>query len=613
MCGIIAYTGRQQAAPILIEALKTLEYRGYDSAGIAVAAEKGMNTAKVAGRVEALASSVKKRDVRGTTGIGHTRWATHGGVTDRNAHPHVSTDGSMAIVHNGIVENYLELKAGLVARGYRFASDTDSEVIVHMMDGFMKDGDNLETALRKTARMIRGAAAIVALATDDPGKVVGLRLGNAGGLVCGFGDGQNLLASDLLALLPHTNRVAYLESGEVAIATRTGLSFIDLEGRAVNKQEIVVERTREAAARGKFPHFMAKEIAEQPQAATACLRQRIDFERGRIELPELKLTAGEVRKLRQVVLIGMGTSLHAAMAGAHAIEAIARIPARAENASEFRYREPVIGPETLVVAVTQSGETADTLAAMDEARRRSARQFAVTEVDGSQATRIADATLLLRAGQEIGVASTKTMTCSMVVLTLLALYLGRLRGELAPDRERAAVEQLAALPRLLSAMTELEDGYRTLAERIKSTDHLLYLGRGPLFPLALEGALKMKEIAYIHAEGYPAGEMKHGFIALISDRVPTIVLAPRNGLYEKMLSNVNEVKARGGEVIAILTEGDEGIAKIVDHALYVPDAPELIQPMLSLVPMQLLAYHVAVGLNRDPDKPRNLAKTVTVE
>jgi len=617
MCGIIGYTGKREATPILLDALRTLEYRGYDSAGVAVAANGTIGVTKVAGRVEALSRLLTGQPGRGsahgTTGIGHTRWATHGGVNDRNAHPHTSADGGVAVVHNGIVENYLELKAELVARGYEFRSQTDSEVIAHLIDGFMKDGDALETAVRKSARRIRGASALVALSTGDPGKVVGVRLGNAGGIVCGYGAGEHLLASDLLALLPHTNRVAYLESGEVAVATGAALRFIDLDGKTIAKAPVVVDRTFEAAARGRFPHFMAKEIAEQPEAVTACLRKRINFEKGSVDLPEAGLSTADITGIRQVVLIGMGTSLHAAMTGAHLIEALARIPAHAENASEFRYRSPVIGPDTLVVSVTQSGETADTLAAMDEARRRGARQLVITEVEGSQATRVADATLFLRAGQEIGVASTKTMACSLVVLTVLALYLGRGRGVLSPEAEREAVQHLASLPRLLSSMTGLDAECAALAELLKPKEHLLYLGRGSLFPAAMEGALKMKEVAYIHAEGYPAGEMKHGMIALISDRVPTVVLAPENSLYEKMLSNVNEVKSRGGEVFALLTEGDQGISKIADHVLYLPAAPELLQPVFAIVPMQMLAYHTAVSLGRDPDKPRNLAKTVTVE
>ncbi|MBI4220689.1 MAG: glutamine--fructose-6-phosphate transaminase (isomerizing) [Chloroflexi bacterium] len=613
MCGIIACTGHHTVAPILVEGLRALEYRGYDSAGIAVVLDGSISVIKLAGRVDALAALVEVKKPEGITGIGHTRWATHGGVTDRNAHPHTSTDGSVAVVHNGIVENYLELRSELTARGCVFKSETDSEVIAHLIDGFMKDGDGLGAAMCKMAGRIRGAAAVVAISAAEPDTIAGLRLGNAGGIVCGFGEGENLLASDLLALLPHTNRIAYLESGEVAVANRERVDITNLDGQRVSKPPFVVDRTYEAAAKGAFPHFMAKEIAEQPEAVTASLRQRVSFERGAVELPEFPLNDREIRGLENVVLVGMGSSMHAGMVGAYLIEALSGIPARVDNSSEFRYRRPAVGRGTLVVAVTQSGETADTLAAMEEALSRGARRIAVTEIEGSQATRMAEGSVFLRAGQEIGVAATKTMACSVIVLTLIALHLAARRGRMPAEAQRRAVEELARLPRLMAGLADLDPQLETLAESIKAKEHLLYLGRGPLYPIALEGALKMKEIAYIHAEGYAAGEMKHGVNALISEKMPTIAIATRGPLYEKMFSNVNEVKARGGEVIALATEGDEALSKIADHTVYLPEASELISPVLALVPMQLLAYHAAVGLGLDPDKPRNLAKTVTVE
>ncbi|MBI4306856.1 MAG: glutamine--fructose-6-phosphate transaminase (isomerizing) [Chloroflexi bacterium] len=613
MCGIIACTGYRDVAPILVEGLKALEYRGYDSAGVAVVFDGAISVHKLAGRVDALAKLVKAQPPKGTTGVGHTRWATHGAVTDQNAHPHTSTDGSVAVVHNGIVENYLELKAELAARGCVFRSETDTEVIAHLIDGFMKDGDDLAAAMCKMARRIRGAAAVVAVSAAEPDKVAGLRLGNAGGVVCGYGDGENLLASDLLALLRHTNRIAYLESGEVALATTDRIEVTDLNGTRVSRQPVVVDRTYEAAAKGAFPHFMAKEISEQPEAVTASLRQRVNFDRGEIALPDFPLSEAEIRRLENVVLVGMGSSMHAAMVGGYLAEALAGIPARVDNSSEFRYRNPAVGHNTLVIAVTQSGETADTLAAMEEALGRGARRIAVTEIEGSQATRMAEGSVFLRAGQEIGVAATKTMACSVVVLTLIALHLAVRRGRLSADAQRAAVEELAKLPRLMAGLAGLDSQLERLAQSIKGRDHLLYLGRGPLYPIALEGALKMKEIAYIHAEGYAAGEMKHGVNALISRTMPTIAIATRGPLYEKMFSNINEVKARGGEVIALATEGDEAMDRVADHVVYLPDASELITPLLALVPMQLLAYHTAVGLGLDPDKPRNLAKTVTVE
>lgn len=614
MCGIIAYTGSQDAVPVLLAGLRSLEYRGYDSAGVAIFDDRAnMTVVKTAGRVAALAESLNSRRLRGSVGIGHTRWATHGAVNEANCHPHTSCDGGVAIVHNGIVENYVALRKELVATGHTFRSETDSEVIAHLLESLIAAGDSLVEAVRKSARRIQGAAAVVAASVTEPGEIVGLRLGNAGGIVAGFGDDGNLLASDLLALLPHTNRVAYLESGELVSVTAERISFQNLAGRKIDKPPVETDRSYEAAVRGSYPHFMAKEIHEQPESVTNAMRGRVNFGAGTVDLPGFPLDKADISALRQVVLVGMGTSLHAAMMGSHLVESLACIPSRAENASEFRYRGPVIDERTLVVSVSQSGETADTLAAMEGAALCNARQITVAEVEGSQATRMAEATLFIRAGQEIGVAATKTMANSAVVLYLLALYLAKVRGSLNQKAEKQAVDELAALPGMLSDLLRAEDRYKDLATRISHKEHLLYLGRGPMLPTALEGALKMKEIAYIHAEGYAAGEMKHGVNALISDAMPTIALAPSDRLHNKMVSNVNEVKARGGEVIALVTEGDEVIPGIADAVIYLPRASEAITPILALVPLQLLAYHTAVQLGHDPDKPRNLAKTVTVE
>ncbi len=614
MCGIIAYAGRNEATPILLDGLRSLEYRGYDSAGVAVLQNNGsIRIAKRAGRVDGLVASLHNADLRGTVGIGHTRWATHGEVNEVNAHPHASAAGDVTIVHNGIVENYVELRRELIDAGCEFRSETDSEVIAHLVAGYTGNGASLEEAIRRMSRRIRGAAAVVAASSREPQKLVGLRLGNAGGIVAGFADGANLLASDLPALLPHTSNVAYVENREIVVITADSVRFLDLDGRPVRKEPVAAGRTYEAAQKGTHPHFMAKEIAEQPDAVRGAMRRRVDFEAGSVHLPDIPFTAAEMRNLDRVLLVGMGSSLHAGMAGAHYIETLARLPTAVDNSSELRYRDPVLDEHTLVVSITQSGETADTLAAMEEAAAKGARLITLVEAEGTQATRLAEATVPIRAGQEIGVAATKTLMNTLVVLAELALHLAAARGTLPGESQRAAVEELARLPGLLGELLDLDGHYDRLVESIKDRDHLLYLGRGSMYPLAMEGALKMKEIAYIHAEGYAAGEMKHGVNALISDSMPTIALAPAGPLYEKMLTNVNEVKARGGQVIVFATEGDTTMPTVADDVVHLPRASDLTTPMLALLPMQILAYRTAVALGHDPDKPRNLAKTVTVE
>ncbi|MDA1281305.1 MAG: glutamine--fructose-6-phosphate transaminase (isomerizing) [Chloroflexi bacterium] len=618
MCGIIAYAGTEPATPILVAGLRTLEYRGYDSAGIGVQNGSSRITITRALGVdqlsEAVAGMASNGETAPTVGIAHTRWATHGGVTIANAHPHTSADGRVAVVHNGIVENYLELRDELSDAGYLFDSETDSEVIAHLIARCLESGESLADAARCAGRHIKGASSFVVTCADLTGVIVGVRLGNAGGIVVGVGDGFNLLASDVLAILPHTDRVVYLRSGEVVTITPAEAAFTDLDGAALDRPPFRTGRSFEAAAKGEHPHFMAKEIAEQPEAASAAMRRRVDFEGGTVDLPDVPYSDDEIRSIDRVIVSGMGTSLHAGMYGAQMIEAIAGIPAHAENASELRYRTVSLNERTLVISITQSGETADTLAAMELATAAGAKQLALVEAEGTQATLVADGTLYLHAGQEIGVASTKTMLCSLTVLYQLAVYLGIRRGALLPERANRLVSDLSRLPGLVAEM--IDDGGRCLRlanEMLMRRDHLLYLGRGALHPMAMEGALKMKEIAYIHAEGYPAGEMKHGAIALISEGMPTIALAPQGTLYDKMLGNVNEVKARGGEVIALATVGDRAMPGLADEVLWLPEAPEWIVPMLSLVPMQQLAYHTSVALGLNPDKPRNLAKSVTVE
>ena len=626
MCGIFAYAGTENAVPFLIDGLRSVEYRGYDSAGIAVIGGDGK--IQIARRgdhkasLENLAAAVGKghlpgvaSGMAGLVGIGHTRWATHGEVNQKNAHPHSSSDGSVAIAHNGIIENFLELKDELVDSGIEFKSDTDSEVFAHLVGRGVANGSSLRESVVGAARRIKGNAAVVALSALEPDTVVGLRVGNAGGIVIGTSakTDASVMASDTIALLPFTNEVIYLEPGEIVEIERGVIRLFDLEGTPIDREPVRVNQNFEAAKKGKYPDFMSKEIAEQPDAIQGALRGRADFAAGTLDLPEITLTRDQINAIDRVVLTGMGTSLHAGMFGASVIESLTRIPAVAENSSELRYRNPVLGPNTLVVAVTQSGETADTLAAMEQARQAGSPQVVVLEMEGSQATRIADFTLPVRAGQEIGVASTKTMIASMTTLLELAVFLAQSRGAIDSEQVKKIVEMLAELPSLVASVLDIDGKITSLAERLSGFSDLLYLGRGAQLPIALEGALKMKELAYIHAEGYAAGEMKHGVNALLGPEMATVVCAPKNDLYEKMLSNISEVKARGSEVAAIATEGDDTVGRLADHVIHVPDCPGLLQPFLTVVPLQMLAYRTALVLGRDPDKPRNLAKTVTVE
>ena len=615
MCGIIGYTGTKAAAPLLLEGLSRLEYRGYDSAGITVMGPSGETVArKSRGKLAALRELLADGLPEGTAGIGHTRWATHGGPTDENAHPHTDCGNEVAVVHNGIVENFVELRQGLQEQGHVFSSETDSECIPHLIESYLRQEYSLEEAARETAGRIRGAHAVVVASRRDPGKLVAFRLGNAGGIVVGYGRGEMYVASDLPALLPYTSRVAYLASGEAVSATPAGASYTMVDdGRAVRKRPTDVPYDSVTAAKGEYKHFMLKEIHEQPEVVVSTMRGRVSFDRATVELEEFPLSDAEIMDIDRVVLIGMGTSMHAAMVGRHWIESLARIPAEADNSSEFRYRDPIIDERTLVVSVCQSGETADTLAAMGEVASRGGRQVTLCNYDGTQATRIAEGTMLIRAGLEIGVAASKTFVCSLTSLYLLAMYLGIRRGALGGERLAELTGELAHLPRMLGTLVSEQAQYERLAGLFAKHSDFLYLGRGVHFPLAMEGALKLKEVSYIHAEGYPAGEMKHGPISLIDESMPVVALAPQDELYEKMLSNVNEAKARGGRVIAVATEGDDHIAEVADHVVYVPRASPLISPILLAIPMQLLAYYIAVRRGCDIDQPRNLAKSVTVE
>jgi glucosamine--fructose-6-phosphate aminotransferase (isomerizing) len=617
VCGIFAYAGNENVVPLLIDGLRSVEYRGYDSAGISVIDGSGkIQTAKRGDHKESLenlATAVGNGQISGVVGIGHTRWATHGEVNQQNSHPHASHDGTVSIAHNGIIENFLELKDELEDSGVEFQSETDSEVLAHLVGRGVSGGRSLREAVIAAASRIKGNTALVAVSETEPDVVVGLRVGNAGGIVVGKNDDAAVMASDTIALLPFTSEVIYLEPGEVVEIERDSIHLFDRDGSPIDRAPVLTDRNFEAAQLGNHPHFMSKEIGEQPEAVQAAMRGRADFSAGTISLPEIGLSREQIMAIDRVVLTGMGTSLHTGMFGAWIIETLARIPAVAENSSELRYRNPVLGPNTLVIAMTQSGETADTLAAMEHARQAGAPLGVVLEMEGSQATRVADFTLGVRAGQEICVASTKTMIASMVTLFELAVFLAETRGEIDAKRVKDIVRQLAELPSYVAKVLDLDSEITALADRLSRYEDLLYLGRGAQLPIALEGALKMKEIAYIHAEGNPAGEMKHGMNALLGPDMATVVCAPNNDLYPKMLSNVSEVEARGGEVVAIVSEGDESMRRVADHVINVPDCPELLQPFMTLVPLQILAYRTALALDRDPDKPRNLAKTVTVE
>jgi glucosamine--fructose-6-phosphate aminotransferase (isomerizing) len=594
--------------------LQRLQYRGYDSAGLAVLGADGeLIIRKSVGKLSALASSLQGGLPGGSLGIGHTRWATHGRPSDSNAHPHQDCSGEVVVIHNGIVENYRALKEMLLAKGHSFRSETDTEVIPHLIEESLKGGGSLEAAVSHSVRQMEGAHALVVFSKREPGKLVAARMGNAGGVVVGYGQDEMFLASDLPALLPHTQRVAFLADGEIAAVTPCGVSYLNAAGEALAKEAQTVSYDPLSAARGNYKHFMLKEICEQPEAILDTIRGRVLFDQPALVLEDVPISRRRLRQVKRVVLLGMGTSLHAAMVGRHYIEQIARMPAEVDNASEFRYRSPLLSPDTLVIAVGQSGETVDTLAAMDEARCQGALQITVCNVVGSQATRIADGVVYTRCGLEVGVCSTKTFTAAIVALYLLACYLAQERGVVEGDGMRELLDPLARLPSLVGRVTQRGAEYERLAHRFFRYDNFLYLGRGLQFPIAMEGALKLKEVSYIHAEGYPAGEMKHGPIALIDQQMPVVTIAVKDALYDKMMSNIQQVKAREGTVVALASEGEAELAGQVDHVLYLPQASPMLMPVLTAIPLQYFAYHIAVRRGCDVDQPRNLAKTVTVE
>ena len=614
MCGIVGYVGLRDAASVVLGGLRRLEYRGYDSAGIAVLRPNGgISVERAVGKLCNLADKLAACCLEGHVGIGHTRWATHGGVTEQNAHPHIGMARRVAVVHNGIIENYQELRGELGARGVTFTSDTDTEVVVHLVEAEIAGGRDLLGAVKHALSRIQGASAFVFMSVDAPDCLVTARLGNAGGIVIGRGRDEMFVASDIPAILEHTRDVIFLEHRQVAQVTREGAVVFTLENRPVTPRLYTIPWDPVAAEKGTYRHFMQKEIAEQPRAITDTIRGRVDFSGGRVRLDTLPLTRNEALALRKVTIVACGTSYHAGLVGKFMLENLARVPVEVDYASEFRYRSPLIGTDTAVLAITQSGETVDTLAAMTESREQGARLWSIVNVLGSQAQRISDGYILMQAGPEIGVASTKAFSTSLVDLYLLSLYLGELRGTLSEAQLREGVGALARLPDLVGRISEQGDAYDVLVEAFHDREHFLYLGRGINYPIALEGALKLKEISYIHAEGYPAGEMKHGPIALIDKVMPVVTIATRDHVYDKMLSQIEQVKARGGIVIGLVQTGDEVARSIADFVVEVPAAPPFLTPVLNVIPLQWLAYAMAVRRGADVDQPRNLAKSVTVE
>jgi glucosamine--fructose-6-phosphate aminotransferase (isomerizing) len=597
-----------------LQGLKRLEYRGYDSAGVAVLEQNGhIAIRRDVGKLANLERMLAASPLAGHIGIGHTRWATHGEPSQRNAHPHMGMNGRVVVVHNGIVENFLALRAELMAEGVRFASDTDTEVIVQMVERYLAAGLDLAAAVRQTLGQLKGANAVVIMTVDQPDRLICARLGNAGGITLGLGQGEMFIASDIPAILEYTRDMIFLESRQMAQITRHDYLVTDLQGNVLAPERHTIAWDPVSAAKGEFKHFMQKEIFEQPRALIDTLRSRVDFENGRIQLPEMNLTPELAQRLRKLFIVACGTSYYAGLVGKFMLEAIARLPTEVEYASEFRYYDPIVDQGTAVLAITQSGETADTLAASEQAKAQGAALWSIVNAFGSQSMRMADGYIAMQAGPEIGVASTKAFTTSLVDQYLLACVLGQLRGTITAARLRQLVTDLAHLPDLAGRVLDRDSEYQELANHFFKAQDFLFLGRGINYPVALEGALKLKEISYIHAEGYPAGEMKHGPIALIDETMPVIAVVTRDSLYEKMVSQVQQAKARGGLVIALATEGDEAISHEADHVIYVPAAPPLLAPVVNVIPLQLLSYHIAVRRGCDVDQPRNLAKSVTVE
>lgn len=606
MCGIVGVTGSDQAATILVEGLKRLEYRGYDSSGIALCKPDGQMVIKAKGKIVNLEEKLKGQDLSSTCGIAHTRWATHGAPNEVNAHPHQA--GDVALVHNGIIENFKALKVQLTKQGHNFHSDTDTEVLVHLIEEFY-EGD-LTGAVQRALGVVEGAFGIAVTHKDHSELIVGARKGSP--LVVGVGEGENFLASDVAAIMGHTRNVIYLDDGEMVTLTPEGIQTMNIKNEKINKEIQEITWDLDQIQKGGYEHFMLKEIFEQPQTIRDAFRGRILPEVGDVKLGGIQLTDWELRNIRRIIILACGTSWHAALVGEYLIEEYAHIPVEVEYASEFRYRSPIIEPGTLCLVLSQSGETIDTLEAMREAGRKGAKIMGITNVVGSTIARESECGVYIHAGPEIGVASTKAFTGQVTILGLFAILLGR-RNILNADRGKKMLEELERVPSLIQSVLDQSDKIQEIAKVYANHRNCLYLGRGANFPIALEGALKLKEISYIHAEGYPAAEMKHGPIALIDPEMPVVVIATKDGSYDKIVGNVQEVRARDGKIISIVTEGDEDIVALSDHVITIPDCQNFWQPLLSVIPLQLLAYHIAVLRGEDVDQPRNLAKAVTVE
>jgi glucosamine--fructose-6-phosphate aminotransferase (isomerizing) len=619
MCGIVGYVGNKQVVPVIIDGLRKLEYRGYDSAGIAVVDEaQHLDIRRAEGKLRNLEEAIRLKPLDGTYGIGHTRWATHGRPTEENAHPHRDCTGRVVVVHNGIIENYVRLKDRLRASDHNFVTETDTEVIAHLIEEYLREEQSFERAVQRTVRDLRGIFALSIISVDEPDTIIAVRQGPP--VVVGLGDGEFFVASDIPPILQHTRDVFFLGDGELAVITRDAVRVTDFEGSVREPQHQRITWDPIMAEKGGFKHFMLKEIYEQPRAVRDTVQGRVSLDTGRVYLEAMDITEEEFRRFNRVMIAACGTSWHAGLAGKYMLEQLARVPVEVDYASEFRYRDPVIDEKTLLVVISQSGETADTIAALRAAKEAGARILSVCNVQGSMITRESDGTILTHAGPEIGVASTKAFTSQMVALYLFALYLGQLRGSLSQDEARAHAQELAELPVKIEHLLSGSDHLEELAREFHRSTDFLYLGRGINFPVALEGALKLKEISYIHAEGYPAGEMKHGPNALIDERLPVVVINTKEEgnkaselRYEKTHSNIVEVKAREGVVISVLTEGDEMSREASDHVIEIPPASDLLSPILAVIPLQLLAYHIAVRRGCDVDQPRNLAKSVTVE
>ena len=613
MCGIVGYIGPRDATPIILNGLKRLEYRGYDSAGIAVFNGDQVEVRKDAGKLPQLVDLISKSPIGGAPGIGHTRWATHGAPNARNAHPHVGQTKRVVVVQNGIVENFLELKDELIAEGVEFQSDTDTETIVHLVEHYLATGVGLVEAARRTFNQIEGANVVVLMSADEPDKIVTARIGNAGGVVLGLGEGENFIASDTPAIMEHTREVMFLESRQMAVVTCDTVTIETLDGAKVKPQVHKISWDPIAAEKGEYRHFMQKEIHEQVRSLTDTLAGRVDFASGKIRFPELNLTEELARKIEKIYITACGTAAYAGMVGKYLIEKIARIPVEVVIGSEFRYSDPILDDKTVVLAISQSGETADTLAAMEEGRRKGAVLWSIVNAIGSQAMRVSDGFISMQTGPEIGVASTKAFTAPLVDQYMLAILLADLRGVIDEKTRKSLVSDLRLIPDLVGRTLEREAEVESVAHALRDIRDCLYLGRGINMPIAYEGALKLKEISYIHAEGYPAGEMKHGPIALIDERMPVLCLAPKDPWHEKMISQIQQAKARDGIVIAVATDGDELIPSMANYVLWVPETPWMLSPVITVLPLQMLAYHIAALRGLDVDQPRNLAKSVTVE